>query len=62
MKPFNLQMKRSKDSGCSLRKKREVREEELKKNEDAILKFVNISSDAMLLTCLSLSVTHKHEL
>jgi len=47
MKPFNLQMKRAKDSGCSLRRKREVKEEELKKNEDAILKFVNISSDAM---------------
>jgi len=40
-------MKRAKDSGCSLRRKREVKEEELKKNEDAILKFVNISSDAM---------------
>jgi len=35
-------MKRKKESG-----KREVREEELKKNEVAILKFVNISSDAI---------------
>jgi len=33
---------------CSFRKirKEELREEELKKNEDAILKFVNIPSDA----------------
>jgi len=34
-------------SGCSFRKKREVREEELKKNEGTILKFVNIASDAI---------------
>jgi len=42
---FNLQMQRAKESGCSFRKKREVRQEELKKNVGAILKFVNISSD-----------------
>jgi len=47
MKHFNLQMKRAKDSRCSLRKKTEVRKGELKQNEDAILKFLNISSDAM---------------
>jgi len=40
-------MKRAKESGCSFRKKREVGEEELKNNEGAILKFVNISSDAI---------------
>jgi len=37
----------ARESGCSFRKKREVRKEELKKNEGAILKFVNISSDAI---------------
>jgi len=40
-------MKRAKESGCFFRKKRKAREEELKKNEDAILKFVYISSDAI---------------
>jgi len=40
-------MKRKKSRECSFSKKREVREEELKKKEGAILKFVNISSDAI---------------
>jgi len=40
-------MKRAKESGCYFRKKRKTREEELKKNEGAILKFVRISSHAI---------------
>ena len=36
-----------KESGRSFKKKREVRQEELKKNEGAILMFVNISSGAI---------------
>jgi len=36
-----------KESDVLSEKKREVREEELKKNEGAVLKFVNISSDAI---------------
>ena len=46
-------MKRVKKSGASFRKKKEAREEELKKNEGAILKFVNIffcSSHSLQLT------------
>ena len=41
-------MKRVKDSGASFRKKKKAREEELKKNEGAILKFVNISLQSSL--------------
>ena len=41
-------MKRVKESGVSLRKKKKAREEQLKKNEGAILKFVNISLQSSL--------------
>jgi len=60
VKQFKLQMKREQETGwCSFRKKRKARgrqklaqnkknrEEELKKSEGAILKFVNNSSDAI---------------
>ena len=41
-------MKREKESRVSFRKKKKAREEELKKNEGAILKFVNISLQSSL--------------
>ena len=41
-------MKRVKENGASFRKKKKAREEELKKNEGAILKFVNISLQSSL--------------
>ena len=39
----SLPMKRVKESEVPFRKKKKAREEKLKKNEGAILKFVNIS-------------------
>ena len=42
LRKISLPIKRVKENGASFRKKK-VREEELKKNEGAILKFVNIS-------------------
>ena len=41
-------MKRVKESGAFFRKKKKAREEELKKNEGAILKFVNFSLQSSL--------------
>ena len=41
-------MKRVKENGASFRKKKKAREGELKKNEGAILKFVNISLQSSL--------------
>ena len=42
-------MKRVKENGASFRnKKKKAREEELKKNEEVILKFVNISLQSSL--------------
>ena len=41
-------MKRAKECRVSFRKKRKAREEELKKNEGATLKFVNISLESSL--------------
>ena len=41
-------MKRVKESGASFRKKKKAREEELKKNIGAILKFLNISLQSSL--------------
>ena len=41
-------MKRVKESGISFRKKKKTGEEEPKKNEGAILKFVNISLQSSL--------------
>ena len=41
-------MKRIKESGASFRKKKKAREEEVKKNEKTIFKFVNISLQSSL--------------
>ena len=43
LRKVSLPIKRVKKSGAPFRKKKKVREEELKNNEGAILKFVNIS-------------------
>ena len=45
-------MKRVKESVASFRKKQKAREEQLKKNEEAILKFVNISLQPSLFSAI----------
>ena len=48
LRKVSLPTKRVKESGASFRKKKKAREEEMKKNKGAILKFVNISLQCSL--------------